>query len=91
VKKSPSSLLSRTKSPAGNARQLLEKCGITKVGVGFGLIHFPFSSHAPVPTRKMRLGFDLRAPSTRRQQQTILLRKIFLDKELDICPIISYL
>jgi len=33
---------------AGHWRCLLMR-GTLQLGVGFGLIHFPFSSHAPVP------------------------------------------
>ena len=34
--------------PAGHWRCLLMRDTL-QLGVGFGLIHFPFSSHAPVP------------------------------------------
>ena len=39
--------LSFPAGPAGHWRCLLKR-GTILLGVGFGLIHFPFSSHAPV-------------------------------------------
>ena len=72
-----------------------EMRGTISTSGGFGLIHFPFSSPAPVPTRKLMWSSRLKVPAPEASSEGLLLTKllvkIFLKIMVDIYPIISYL
>jgi len=60
------------------------------MGVGMVYFHFPFSTHAPVLKRQAHLCFNLKSWH-QEPAADYPASKNFLEKELDINPMMSYL